>query len=180
MAPYLHHRIEVKLRELPQLFNSMDPSPFDDRDLDEKAESFIVTTARELPAGRHGLEIVVHLQVPPHPERATALEATVRRFFNGRSRVKRDELRRLLRRGRTSLIIGILFLAACLFLSEAIAQTAESTAAGILSESLIIGGWVAMWRPLEIFLYDWWPVREELRLLFRLSKARVRLLLPKT
>ena len=20
-------------------------------------------------------------------------------------------------------------------------------------------GWVAMWRPLEIFLYDWWPVR---------------------
>jgi len=22
----------------------------------------------------------------------------------------------------------------------------------------VIGGWVALWRPLEIFLYDWWPI----------------------
>jgi hypothetical protein len=30
--------------------------------------------------------------------------------------------------------------------------------------SLVIGGWVAMWRPMEVFLYDWWPVRAEARL----------------
>ena len=29
----------------------------------------------------------------------------------------------------------------------------------LLRESLVIGGWVAMWRPLEIYLYDWWPRR---------------------
>ncbi len=39
----------------------------------------------------------------------------------------------------------------------------------------MIGGWVAMWRPLEIFLYDWWPIRAEARLFDRLSAMPVRL-----
>ena len=45
----------------------------------------------------------------------------------------------------------------------------------ILRESLLIGGWVAMWRPLEVFLYDWWPIREEARLFDRLSAMPVRI-----
>jgi hypothetical protein len=43
----------------------------------------------------------------------------------------------------------------------------------ILRESVLIGGWVAMWRPLEIFLYDWWPILAEARLFDRLSVMRV-------
>src|SRR6185436_19737102 len=36
-------------------------------------------------------------------------------------------------------------------------------------------GWVAMWRPLEVFLYDWWPIRADARLLQRLSTMPVRI-----
>ena len=46
--------------------------------------------------------------------------------------------------------------------------------AGVARESLLIGGWVAMWRPLEVFLYDWWPIRAEARLFDRLSAMIVR------
>jgi hypothetical protein len=45
----------------------------------------------------------------------------------------------------------------------------------LLRESLLIGGWVAMWRPLEIFLYDWWPIRSEVRLFDRLSTMPVQI-----
>ena len=45
----------------------------------------------------------------------------------------------------------------------------------ILRESLVIGGWVAMWRPMEIFLYDWWPIRAEARLADRLAAMPVRI-----
>ena len=44
----------------------------------------------------------------------------------------------------------------------------------IVRESLIIAGWVAMWRPLEIFLYDWWPIRRQVKLYRRLSEMPVR------
>ena len=42
--------IEVRVGELRQLFNAIDPSPFHERDLDPKAEEFIVGWAGDLPA----------------------------------------------------------------------------------------------------------------------------------
>jgi hypothetical protein len=41
--------IEVQVGELKQLFDAIDPSPFRDRDLDPKAEEFIVGWAKDLP-----------------------------------------------------------------------------------------------------------------------------------
>ena len=46
---------------------------------------------------------------------------------------------------------------------------------GLLREGFLIGGWVAMWRPLEIFLYEWWPIRAEIRLDRRLGAIPVQI-----
>jgi hypothetical protein len=43
----------------------------------------------------------------------------------------------------------------------------------ILREGCVITGWVAMWRPLEILLYDWWPMVDERRHIVRLLEAPV-------
>jgi hypothetical protein len=51
----------------------------------------------------------------------------------------------------------------------------ESRISEVVREGFLIGGWVAMWRPLEVFLYDWWPIRAEGRLLQRLSTMPVRI-----
>jgi hypothetical protein len=52
--------------------------------------------------------------------------------------------------------------------------------AALMAVGATIGGWVAMWRPLEIYLYDWWPLRAEYKMLERLSRLHVRLVLPET
>lgn len=83
-----------------------------------------------------------------------------------------------MRRGRVSLLIGLLFRGGCLFLVGFAAQLGTGAMAGIVAEGLTIIGWVAMWRPLEIYLYDWWPVRGEQRLLARLTRMRVHFVLP--
>lgn len=167
-------RIEVRLRELAQLFNSLDPSPFIDRDLDADAEEFIVGWARELP--QHGeLELVIHLATPPAPDRAAGVEAAVRHYFSNRAELKRRELRLLLRRGRASLIIGLIFLGACFGLGTALRNVLPGGWEDFVDLGLQIVGWVAMWRPLEIYLYDWWPIRSDLRLLQRLGRMTVRL-----
>src|SRR3954470_3804167 len=95
------HRVELRLRELVQLFNMMDPSPFYERDLDAAAEEFIVGWAREL--AREGeLELVIHLATAPPPDRAAGTEDAVRHYFANRAEMKGRELRQLLRRGRIS------------------------------------------------------------------------------
>ena len=167
--------IKVRVRDINQLFNSMDPSPFRDKDLDRDAEEFIVVWAKELPADAK-LELVIHLdENTVGREQAHQLDAPISKFFRYRSRQSSLKVRQLLRIGRTSLFIGLVFLAACLVAGNYAARLIRnSTVADLLRESLLIGGWVAMWRPLEIFLYDWWPLRRERALYDRLSQMPVR------
>jgi hypothetical protein len=47
------------------------------------------------------------------------------------------------------------------------------TWASIVRESLMIAGWVAMWRPMQIYLYDWWPLRQRSRIYEKLSNMPV-------
>jgi hypothetical protein len=54
-------------------------------------------------------------------------------------------------------------------------STKDSGIGEIVRESPTIGGWVSMWRPLEVFLYDWWPIRHEARLSDRLASMPVRI-----
>lgn len=174
-----HGRIEMRLRELAQLFNSLDPSPFLERDLDADAEEFIVSWARELPHYLE-LELIIHVSEPPQPERAASTEQAVQGYFANRTALKRRELRQLLRRGRLSLVIGLAFMAVCFVTGQVALRVLPSGLNTFVEVSLSIVGWVALWRPLEIYLYDWWPIRGEARLLERLARMRVSVLVPGT
>jgi hypothetical protein len=167
--------IEVHLPESTRLFNAIDPAPFRERDLDPKAEEFIVDWARELPATTP-LSLVVTLGRPTGlPDEVEVVRDAVSQYFGMRSQASRQRLRRLFRIGRTSLLIGMLFLAASIVLGGIIESALEGQRIGeVLRESLAIGGWVALWRPLEIFLYDWWPIRSDRKLYDRLSAMPIR------
>jgi hypothetical protein len=167
------HRIELRVRQLAQLFNSMDPTPFLNRDLDPAAEAFIESWAQEFPPeGR--FTITIHLAEPSQEIDPEMLATeSIHNFFRYKAEIARRELKQLLRRGRASLLIGISFVVLCLFAADAVREFASGPFATILRESLVIVGWVAMWRPLQIFLYDWWPVARRRRLYISLGHAHV-------
>lgn len=151
--------IEVRLREVTQLFNSMDPSPFQERDLDADAEEFIVSWALEYPR-RQALKLVVYLaRAPAGGDGAATIAQAVRHYFAYRAELNRREFAQLMWQGRTSLLVGLTFLVACFAAAQLIGRAGAGTWHNIVRESLTIGGWVAMWRPLQIYLYDWWPLR---------------------
>ncbi len=80
----------------------------------------------------------------------------------------------MFRVGRLALTIGMVTLIACLVASQTIAPMVPNpTLARVVEESLIIVGWVANWRPIEIYLYDWWPIVRRCRLYRRIAKAPV-------
>lgn len=168
--------IEIHVGELKQLFNSIDPSPFRNRDLDRDAEDFIVGWAKDLP-GDVPLALVVDLDRDAGlPDEAAVLRDAIHEFFRQRAETYRRRLRELLRRGRRSLLIGLTVLAGAIALGDFLATILKTSRIGeIMRESLTIGGWVSMWRPLEIFLYDWWPIRREAQLSDRLAAMPVRI-----
>jgi hypothetical protein len=167
--------IEVRVAELRQLFNAIDPSPFRERDLDPRAEEFIVEWARDLPRETH-LALRVHLERAAGPsDEAALLGQAIHQYFQTRAAGSRRRLRELFRRGRISLLIALVFLGASLTLSDLMGNVSAGGFAAVLREGFVIGGWVAMWRPLEVFLYDWWPILGDIRLLDRLGGMPVRI-----
>lgn len=169
------HVLDLYLAETRQLFNSMDPSPFQERDLDPQAEAYIVEWAREAPA-HVPLGLVVHLgREPATEETRVLLREAVDDHFRRRARATWRRLRHLFREGRIAAVIGLSFLLAAVALGEWLAgRIASERYSLVVQESLIILGWVAIWRPMGIFLYDWWPIRSEARLLDRLAQMDVR------
>lgn len=167
--------IELRLSHVQQVFNSLDPTPFPEKDLDNEAVQFIVDWAEEFPTDA-ALGLIVHL---PENERGRAADAQISEaiagYFDYRRQREQHRLRALLRLGRRSAAIGLLFLAACNLGSEGLATLSDGTLSTLMQEGLIIIGWVANWRPAEIFLYDWWPIRRKARLFGRLSRMSVEL-----
>ena len=152
--------IEIRLRELRQLFHHLDPAPFHEKDLDPAAEAYIEDAVREIGL-RRPCRLVVHLPAAEREsEDARTLPEAFRHYFEYRARQAQVEFRRLLGRGVASLLIGLAFMFACLSLRRWLAVVGNDA---VLAEGLLLIGWVALWRPVEIFLYDWWPIRRQQR-----------------
>jgi hypothetical protein len=157
---------------MSQLFNSMDPSPFVEKDLDDDAEEFIVSWAQEFSTGTP-IRLRVYLEQWPAQDPKELITTAIHNHFAHRANITELEFKRLLKQGRTTLLIGLAFLSVCLGLSRLLLGHEAGTWAAIARESLAIAGWVAMWRPMETFLYDWWPLRRRGRIYTQLSHSPV-------
>lgn len=172
-----HSTIELRVEKVGQLFESFDPMPFRERDLDRNAEEYIVGWARELPR-RSRIRIRVHLpQAEASHETAEAVREAFSRYFHYRAETTAGSLSELFRIGRYSLLVGLLLLALCLTAGEFVGRLPGARHfAALAKEGLIILGWVANWRPIEIFFYDWWPIVRRRRLFERLAQAKIEIL----
>jgi len=106
--------IEVRVEEIAQLFDTLDPFPFRERDLDKHAEEYIVSWARELPRNQP-IKIVIHApESELKSKHANQLGEALGRYFDYRAEGVGRDLNELFRVGRRSLSIGVAVLAACL------------------------------------------------------------------
>lgn len=165
--------IEIRLHDVRQLFHTLDPAPFHEKDLDENAAAYLLEACNEA-GSRRPLRLVVHLPAAEASgDSARTLPQAVNNYFAYRERQLRKDLLKLLRYGAVSLVIGLLFLMACLTLRRVLLAHPIVIDQSIVDEGLLILGWVAMWRPIEVLLYDWWPLARRRAILRRLASIPV-------
>lgn len=165
--------IDLKVKHSRQLFDGRDPAPFRERDLDAGAVEYLLAAAQEIPS-KQPLAIVVTIAEEPEPRLASdeIVEAVRGHFLYEGEQIER-RLREHVRRGRMILGVGLTVLVVFLALAESTASLPPGPLREILREGLVITGWVAMWRPLEVLLYDWWPMIDERRQVRRILNAPV-------
>jgi hypothetical protein len=168
-----HGLIEIKLSTIQQLYATLDPAPFFEKDLDADAEEYILGAAQDL-GFRAPIKLVFYLP-PDQAESAEArdIERSIHNYFAYRLWAGERELRGLMRNGWIWLVVGLAFLAVCITARQFVLTFEPEPVAHVVAEGLLLVGWVAMWRPLQTFLYDWWPIRRRCRTLAALSTTPV-------
>jgi hypothetical protein len=167
--------IELRVERIDQLFESLDPSPFHQRDLDRNAAAFITDWARDLPE-ELPLTILIHVGGAPG-DGTEDVASAIQTYFGYHADAAGRDRRELFAMGRRYLIIGLVVLALSILGGQLAVVLLGPATGALIREGLIILGWVANWKPFQTFLYDWIPVVRRQRLLRRLAEARVELVL---
>lgn len=161
--------IQVRVASVEQIFNPMDPTPLEQRSLNPEVADWIEEWAEDIDAdGPFVIEIVVADR--NLAGREELISQGIHHHFEYREWQVGRQMHRLLRDGRLSMLIGISALAA---LNAAARVIGDSTNPVVQTfhEGLQVMGWVSMWKPLDVALYQWWPVRRERRACRRLAEA---------
>lgn len=167
--------IDIRLQNSKQLFDNRDPAPFRERDLDAEAVEYLVSSV-EAQHSQAPVHIVVRLM--QHDAQGLApvdIENAMRSFFRMEESMCIVKISKILRHGRTASLIGLSFLLTCVTAANLLKRVLpdEGILRSAVVEGIVIIGWVAMWKPFDLLLYDWWPVADQRKTYKRLSEARI-------
>lgn len=165
--------IDVRIKNPQQLFDARDPSPFRERDLDDDFVEYITSSVKEF-SRKDLFKIVIHIDCSETPELSElAILEAMRSYFSYKIDLHSKELRNYFKRAQFFLLIGLSVLVLCLGLAQSIFLAQQFGVLGILREGLVIFGWVSLWKPIELLLFDWFPLYEKIRFSKRLLNADV-------
>lgn len=162
--------VSIHVRDLAQLFNSLDPSPFWDRDLDHVAAQFIEEEFSEKRSAQ-----IWHLHVHSASGEALAadLQSAVEHYYERLASSARRRLHEQMRLGQLALLGGVVIFLLAMSARTIIASAIQGGAPRMVDEGLIILAWLALWRPTESLVYGWVPLYRRRRLYERLAAIRV-------
>ena len=173
----MKHNAEIKL----QLLNinemlRLPPSNYLKSAITTDAEEFIVEEAEVLPTNAP-ININVHLALSEIKHKDDIAPA-IRRHFCYRKEQSQNEYKRIFKYGWRILFIAISLLAVIFTITEiAFYYYPDNKPLQFIHESFIILSWVALWRPLELLLYEWYPVKIDINLYSRLEHSNVQVFL---
>jgi hypothetical protein len=168
--------IELVLRNVMQLFNSLDPSPFHEKELDPDAEEYIFNAVVDQPKK---IPVKMAIYLPEESITETTRESIILGIHNHfiyKSSVSDRELRRLFERGRIVLLIAMGFLFGSLLGRQYLATLEQTLPVRMVEEGLLIFGWVTLWEPVYIFIYGWWPIVQKRRIYDKITTMEVEVL----
>jgi hypothetical protein len=163
--------IQVRVATVEGIFNPMDPTPLEERSLNQEVADWIEEWAEDFDKD-HEITVEIYVADGRFAGRELAIVNGLHNHFEYRAWQSGRELSKLMREGRVSLLIGICAIA---FFNAAgrLIGASKNPVVEVIHEGLSVLGWVSMWKPMEIFLYEWWPIRRERRACRRLAECTV-------
>jgi hypothetical protein len=163
--------IEIRVGDLAQLFDPLDPSPTHRRALARSVASYILARA-EAQGGQEPLRLVVYGPESLRTQAAEIVQGIQEHFRVAHAKGQRRFARRM-RIGGVTLVGGLVVLALSVALRSLLRSAYPGSMADGIGEGLLILGWVAMWWPVHILLFEHFESHLDHAVLDRLARVQV-------
>lgn len=163
--------VELAVPDYNHLFDGRDPARFRQKDLDDDAVDYIVSSVQEITLSKLSHIEIYFDQIFSQEEQNIVVDA-IHNFFKYESEMMSKKINSTLRKGIKSLFIGIAFLSFAILGSLVLKDTNHFLGL-FFKEGILLIGWVSMWKPINIFLYDWWPLADLRKIYDNLSLIRI-------
>lgn len=161
--------IEISLEEPYNLYDDKDPSPLKVRDLKPIIEQYIANCIREIPDKQKVRVDFYFYSISDSEEEKSLLKKSVRDFFIYRTKIRFLDFRYKIKYGFKSFSIGLCFLFFCIYISTSYLNNDNDIVQKFFLEGLSVLGWVSLWNPVQVFLYEIWPILTSAKILRRCS-----------
>ncbi len=139
--------------------------------LDRDVETYLMERAAQF---HRKDEFLINIHISGDvPENESEIADRIHHHFRHCLTMSKKQLSHTLKLGWRSLGIAFVFLLLMYTIANRLVpQLPQGGLTITIKEVFIILGWVALWRPAELLLYEWFPIRKKVRLLERLSTAK--------
>jgi hypothetical protein len=172
--------VAIRLKTIGLLFRGPDLDPFAGNHDDRSGMDHLELALKSRRWARLPDVDTVEWVVPPEEateERQKETKDAIASWCRGRSVVAQGELSIMAEERRRAWVVGGLFFVGCFAIAAALetSQVFSGLGGTLISETIVIAGWVGLWHPLDLTLYASWPLRTRLRLLNRIGGLDVKL-----
>jgi hypothetical protein len=175
MAQARRYEITLRLDNLEQFFTVPDPNPFYPR---AHFATGLETISAELKPKALIRKVHTTIVLPPDqitPDGEVKLREALNRYCQHHLQQNRQDLISLRWQGVKALQNGLIFLGVCLLLSTWFenAEMLQDWLRRFAGEGFLIAGWVSLWHPIEILLYEWWPFSRQIHILESIMQMEI-------
>ena len=174
LYPMVHGAIiNLQIRRSEEIL-SRSAIQFPDRHLlNPVVENYLVEEVEQFPE-RETISIVIHSE-EEQPDQEDEIVSAIQRHFAFAAKRMQMRVDEILRMGWKSLFVAFVFMAVMYAIAYAVTKILpENTFMITIRELFIILGWVALWRPSELLLYEWRSFKRKGKLMRKLEKSDVR------
>lgn len=161
--------IKISSKNVKDIYNDFDKeSSFSKKDLDEELVEYIIDSVKEI--GSEAFVIKFYFDEDLGFEVKKRVENSIKSFFEYLQELEKKAMREQIKNAMIFMAIGVFFTA----LSITFGKTShESVVHEVISEGLMVAGWVSLWESLATFLIKWLPLSKKLKTYRKIAASDV-------
>jgi hypothetical protein len=159
--------IKISTNKFENLFDNFDmSSSFLKKDLSQQLVDYIIESVSEI--SNEKFIIKFYFKEKIEQENILHLKKSFDSYFNYLEELEKNKMREQVKNSFIFMLIGVFFITLSILL-----EVNQQLTYRIISEGLMIAGWVSMWEAMATILVKWLPLSKKLKLFKKIVNSKI-------